>query len=324
MPERKISRRILLARLGLVALICLCLRIGPSEIFQTLASLGWQGFLIITGSHLVIVMLRAMAWRGVWPAMPVLALFRARLVRNAVADCLPFSPSSGLAIAARVIVSQNRAGRLLAMTAATLDAAIHLATQLLFISIGLMFLACSLGNMPSARVAIAALAAAAFAGFIVMAMFYRTRGFHIDLLAKIRSGQSHEDALLNTMLADLFSGRCGLLRAGGCHFLACLAMSVQTLLILKMLGQNVGLKSALGIEALVMLVRTAAFSLPAAIGLQEAAYLFVAAMLGVPTLPAIALALLQRARDLTIGVPVLCWWRAAHGSAWLGPRSHFI
>ena len=53
-----------------------------------------------------------------------------------------------------------------------------------------------------------------------------------------------------------------------------------------------------------------AFAIPGAIGVQEAAYLLIGPVFGVPPTSALALSLLKRARDLAIGVPAILLWQA--------------
>ena len=69
----------------------------------------------------------------------------------------------------------------------------------------------------------------------------------------------------------------------------------------------------LAIEALVFAVRSIAFVVPGALGVQEGAYLLIAPLFGLDPQAAIALSLLKRARDVTIGLPALVAWQAGEG-----------
>jgi len=60
-------------------------------------------------------------------------------------------------------------------------------------------------------------------------------------------------------------------------------------------------------------VRSMAFMVPQALGVQEGGYIMMGAMFGVPAEAALALSLVRRARDLTIGVPVLLLWQIMEG-----------
>jgi hypothetical protein len=52
---------------------------------------------------------------------------------------------------------------------------------------------------------------------------------------------------------------------------------------------------------------------PGALGIQEAAYAGLAPVFGLPQEIGLAASLLKRARELTIGIPVLLVWQAMEG-----------
>jgi len=60
------------------------------------------------------------------------------------------------------------------------------------------------------------------------------------------------------------------------------------------------------LESLVFGLRTAVFFIPGAWGVQEAAYVLVGSVLGLAPETMLALILVKRARELVVGVPVLC------------------
>ncbi len=79
------------------------------------------------------------------------------------------------------------------------------------------------------------------------------------------------------------------------------------------------------IETLLYAVRSVAFAVPNAVGVQEGAYVLLGASLGLTPEMGLALSLLKRARDLIIGLPALVAWQLlesgrllASGSRWHG------
>ncbi len=60
-------------------------------------------------------------------------------------------------------------------------------------------------------------------------------------------------------------------------------------------------------------MRSAAFIVPNALGVQEGAYAVLAPLFGVGAEFGLAVSLLKRARDIAIGVPVLLIWQAVEG-----------
>ena len=78
------------------------------------------------------------------------------------------------------------------------------------------------------------------------------------------------------------------------------------------------------IESLLYAIRTVAFAIPNAVGVQEGAYILLGSAFGLTPEMAIALSLLKRARDLAIGLPALGAWQALEGGRlWrrFAPRS---
>ncbi len=59
------------------------------------------------------------------------------------------------------------------------------------------------------------------------------------------------------------------------------------------------------IEGLLYAIRSVAFAVPNAVGVQEGAYIMLGASFGLTPEMALALSLLKRARDLALGLPVL-------------------
>ncbi len=75
------------------------------------------------------------------------------------------------------------------------------------------------------------------------------------------------------------------------------------------LARPLGFGAVLVIESLLYAVRSLAFAIPNAVGVQEAAYIILGESFGLTPEMALALSLLKRARDLAIGVPVLAAWQ---------------
>jgi len=69
----------------------------------------------------------------------------------------------------------------------------------------------------------------------------------------------------------------------------------------------------LAIESLLYAVRSVAFLVPNALGIQEGAYVLLGAAFGLPPEMALALSLLKRARDLVLGIPALLLWQFVEG-----------
>jgi hypothetical protein len=79
--------------------------------------------------------------------------------------------------------------------------------------------------------------------------------------------------------------------------------------VLRFAGASLGFATVLVIESLLYAARSVAFAVPNAVGVQEGAYILLGASFGLTPETALALSLLKRARDLTIGLPALAVWQ---------------
>jgi uncharacterized membrane protein YbhN (UPF0104 family) len=78
------------------------------------------------------------------------------------------------------------------------------------------------------------------------------------------------------------------------------------------------------IDSLVYAARSAAFVVPNALGVQEAAYAALSSLFGIGPELGIAVSLLKRARDIVIGVPILLLWQAMEGQRALAPDRNVL
>ena len=60
-------------------------------------------------------------------------------------------------------------------------------------------------------------------------------------------------------------------------------------------------------------IRSIGFVVPNSVGVQEGAYILLGGAFGLSPEMGLALSLLKRARDLTIGLPVIALWQAIEG-----------
>jgi putative membrane protein len=103
------------------------------------------------------------------------------------------------------------------------------------------------------------------------------------------------------------------------HLAAWVAAAVEPWLALKFMGAPLGFGAVLVVESLLYAIRSVAFAVPNALGVQEGAYILLGGMFGIRPEMALALSILKRARDLALGLPALLSWQAAESSrAWRG------
>ena len=93
------------------------------------------------------------------------------------------------------------------------------------------------------------------------------------------------------------------------HLACWIASTLEAWVALRFAGASLGFAKVLVIESLLYAARSIAFAVPNAVGVQEGAYILLGASFGLTPETALALSLLKRARDLTIGVPALVAWQ---------------
>ncbi|MBI3419640.1 MAG: flippase-like domain-containing protein, partial [Proteobacteria bacterium] len=84
-------------------------------------------------------------------------------------------------------------------------------------------------------------------------------------------------------------------------------------LALRFLHHPAPFSTAIVLEAMIHATGSAAFFVPASLGIQEATLLFFGQMLGLPPSVCLALALVRRCRDLLVMVPGLILWQIQEG-----------
>lgn len=85
------------------------------------------------------------------------------------------------------------------------------------------------------------------------------------------------------------------------------------------MGHQLSAGDVLALESLVFALRTVAFVVPWAAGVQEGGYVVIGALFGLGPDVALALSLLKRAKEIIAGAPGLIAWHFSEGKRfWQG------
>ncbi len=136
-----------------------------------------------------------------------------------------------------------------------------------------------------------------------------------QLLERLLPGTAVALGAVRRELDAIYRERARLLASFALNLLAWLLSAAGACLALRLAGQPVPLLIILVIESLIFALRSAAFMVPGALGLQEGAYVLLCPLFGLQPELGMALSLLKRARDLAIAVPVLLIWQVREGGA---------
>ncbi|MEA2779669.1 MAG: hypothetical protein QOK29_1213 [Rhodospirillaceae bacterium] len=304
---------------GSLGLTLLLLYYGFSTISLSVLGAGW-GLLAVMLIHVVQIAFTGAAWRAVLPRSPrpsVFVFLRLRWIREAVNALLPVAQIGGPVVGARLLV-RHRVPIGLAAASATVDVTIEMVAQILFTLAGLALLV----TRPHGHIAVSWVAAGLPMALLTVAGLIAAQRF--GLLQLVERGllrlAERWPALsldrakgLHEAARAIHANRRGLLIGLTWHSLSWVLGAAEVLVAFAALGHPVGLRQAFVIESLGAALRGAGFAVPGALGVQEAAFIFVAAPFGVPPEMAIALSMVKRLRDLAFGIPGLTAWQWSEG-----------
>jgi len=296
---------------------------GAGRVLDAALAVGWRGFALLLTWQLLLFGLLGLAWTAIMPPEQRRwkLLIWGRMVRDASTTCLPFSPIGGFVFGARAVTMQGL-GWPLAAASTIVDVSLEVVAQLAFTVVGLAIL---LTRDPGSALLLPIVIGLAVIG-ILMGIFIALQRDSERALAwlgeRIAGDRMAADdgtgtakpisQRLGVMQAELalIHGHPGrLLRGFLTHFCGWLATGVAGWINFNLLGVPISLVSALAIEALLHAAITATFVVPGAAGVQEAAYTGLGALFGAPPEIALAVSLVRRARDITLGVPILLVWQ---------------
>ena len=299
---------------GIAVLVFLAIRAGMKDVVQTLAALGWGGFMLITLLHVPVIAAMGMAWWSVGRcAAPARVFVAARLVRDSVSEVLPFSQIGGYISglrAAHLGGAPTVAGALSMVG----DLTAEFAAKLPYVLTAVL---CLIALLPGNSIIWPMIVALSLIAVALMAAFiFRRRLFAWFANATHRMV---EKLLPGTDQAELdlrhYFARNRFLPACAIHLAMWFFGTLEAWVTFRLMGVNVSVVQALVIDALGTTFRTLGFMVPAAAGVQEAGYVLVGLVFGISPARGLAFSLARRARDLAIGVPGLLFWQFLEAKA---------
>lgn len=300
---------------GLAATAWLIGATGPRQVLDGVLSVGPAGFAVLCGWTGVNLCILGAGWLAVTPGLSRrhLATFAwARTMREAATDVLPFSQFGGLVVGARTAIAGG-IRETLVFASLIADQTTELAGQLVFSLFGFAMLLLILTTHHSGAdvlpLAIGGLGAmtAVIAGFA-----YAQRPllrFAETLAGRLLPGSVASFSALRDQLDAIYAQPRRVILSFLFHLAAWVFSAAGAWVALRFMGRDLPLISVLTIEALIFTLRTVAFAIPGGVGVQEGAYALIGPLFGLSPGTAIALSLVKRARDLTIGVPALLIWQ---------------
>lgn len=305
-----------LTAIGLGVTVWLIGQNGFAEVGHAVAGVGILGFLTFLAWTAACLAVLGAAWLAVMPGVSRHqwgTLAWARTTREGASDVLPFSQFGGLIVGARTAMAGGIRPTLV-YASLVADQSAELASQLTFALFGVAMLATVLaGSQHGADVLALSVAGTAILGAIVLLVAFGQQPLirlAQGLAVRVLPQSVVSTATLPAELDAIYRRRGRVVLAYLLHLFGWVFGGLGSWVVLVFMGHHLPIASVLTIEALIFTLRTVAFAIPGAVGVQEAAYVLLGPIFGLPPSAGLALSLVKRARDLTIGIPAMLVWQA--------------
>ena len=304
---------------GLCTVIGLFLSSGLTDVAAAVISVGWA-VLAVVAVRAAAVGWAGLGWFAVFPSRQRPSLWSCvslRFVREGINTLLPVAQVGGDFVGGRLLAKRGVPAAL-AGASMFVDLMTQALTQFLFTMGGLALLVWIEGDGPIVRAVAGGLAVAAPALFAFYLL--QRRGGHRLIEAALRRFAGAREWRIFGAVDQLYDSLRRLYRNGPrvtgaivIHLIGWVVGALEVWICLRAMGFSIGFTEALVIESLAQAVRGAAFAIPGALGAQEGGLVALCAIFGIPMEAALALSLVKRAADLSIGIPGLIGWHALEG-----------
>ena len=303
-----------LALLGIVGATVLVGWYGFDRVAHAVLSVGGKGFGVFCAWQLVVMAMLGIAWWVVVPPVgrrPLPVFVWGRMVRDSAAVCLPFSPVGGFVIGARAITLHGIAWPVAAIST-VVDLTAEFAAEIVFALGGLVIL---LGRTSDAGISHLAEIGVAVALVAVLGILKLQRGVASLLirLGKRLLGQwfagAEQDGISSVELSAMYGDGRRLALCTAAHVVGWFGKGLGNWIAFRLLGSDLDLMGGLAIEGLLHIVMASAVLIPGYAGVQEAGYVALGSIFGVPPEISLGVSLVRRARDIAIGIPILLVWQ---------------
>jgi glycosyltransferase 2 family protein len=302
-----------IAIVGILAGIALVAHYGVRDVGGILVTVGWGGFVVVVLLHVAGIVLLGLCWFLLAPDAGRFSAFAwGRLIRDSASEVLPLSQIGGFAMGARAAALMGLPGAV-AAASTVVDVTLETLAQLAYTAVGLALVV----HLHAGGPLVLWVALGLSVGLIAIAAFVALQRHAVrlaehplcSLIWRLGRGAFTPVRAAAAEMASIHRRRRPIALAVFLHFGAWLASGCEAWIALRLMGVQVGLLPVIAIESLLFALRSVAFFVPGAIGVQEGAYVLLGAGFGLPPQVVLALSLLKRARDLVIGVPALVGWQ---------------
>lgn len=305
------------ALIGLAVATILIVHFGWRQVVDAALAVGWQGLAALIGIYLVCLLLCAVAWRLLIldaPRHAILICLWARWLRESIGNLIALLPTAGeIASARELSLFGVRPG--MAGASTVVDLTLELLSQIVFTLFGLALLitwyqGLQIGPWLVTGIAVSALGAAGFVLAQRKGLFRLLERLPETLDLKWAWTVLPDAEGIHAGIQTIYQHRARVLASGGLHLGGWAVGAGEAYVGLYFMGHAIAWSDALILESIAFALRTAAFVVPARLGIQEGGYILLGAMFGLSPEVALALSLLKRGREIATGLPCLVIWQS--------------
>jgi putative membrane protein len=312
---------VIAAGLGLALAIAIIAYEGFGAVAQAFAAVGF-GLAVITLLRAVELAGAGLGWWLVFPRGANTSFYACvwvRLIREAINTLLPVAQVGGEIVGARLMTFFGTTAGL-AGAAVLVDVLMQVVTLFLFVIVGVGILALNGADeaLVGSMMAGISIMGVALAGFFVAQRFGGAKLIDRALMALAEKfGWSSLSSLasLHDNLVRIYADMPRFVVALVVHLGFWFFGALEVVVALNLMGYPVSYVDAVVIESLGQAVRAAGFLVPGALGVQEAGFIAVCAVYGIPAPEALALSLVKRVPEIVLGPPFLFAWHAHEAKA---------
>ena len=309
------------AGLGLVLAIAIIVYEGLGDVSRAFAAVGY-GLITITMLRAVEIAGAGTGWWIVFPPKAGASLRLCvwlRFIREAINTLLPVAQVGGEIVGARIMTFFNISAGL-AGASVLVDMLMQVVSLFLFVIVGVGILATYGADdaLVGSMMAGISLMGVALAGFFVAQRFGGAKLVDRALMVaaqKFDWSSLANLASLHDNLVRIYGNVLRFVTALLVHIAVWFFGALEVFVALDLMGYPVSYLDAVVIESLGQAVRAAGFLIPGALGVQEAGFIAVCAVFGIPAPTALALSLVKRVPEFLLGPPFLFAWHAHEAKA---------
>lgn len=298
--------------LGLAVAVWAIRATGVESILRVCERLGVLGFLAYCLYSLGVFVLLGAAWlAAAGEPFARLGLFtRARLLREAAADLLPFSHIGGITLSVLLLAGRGIA-QVRIYSSLAIDLLTEMASQLAFTTLGIgLLLSVPLGADASSVRPIIGIGLCLLVALGMLILLARRSGLVLArrLMERFIPASVQTLGAMGTELRRAAAPhRIGLVFL--LNLAAWLASGVGAWIALQLMDIDFPLWKTLALESAIFALRSIVFAVPGGLGVQEAGYALLGPAIGLPPEATLGLALAKRVRDIVIAIPTLLMWQ---------------